>query len=112
MPANNTATAQTTASAILGDLRGFAREGGDELRRALRLIDGHVRVAVLDQLQARVRERFRQPLGVAQLEEAVLRGPGQQHGLVELAEAPRGLLRMARRDPAQDGGDLAPDLPV
>src|SRR2546421_212327 len=64
-------------AALLGGGRrgrpgGLFHEGRDQLGGALGLVEGHERVAVLDQLQARVREGARQPLGVADLEEAVL----------------------------------------
>src|SRR5204862_2779061 len=93
-----------------GCQRRLAREGGDQLGGALRLVDGDERVAVLDQLQARRGESLRQALAVAQLEEAVLGRPRDQHGLVELAEALCSLQRVALVDALEDLRDLVPDL--
>src|SRR5919201_6142675 len=90
----------------------FVRERRDQPGGSLRLVDWNERVAVLDPLEASVRERLRQALGVAELEEAILGCPREQHGLVELAQSLGGLERVPGADAAEDRGELAADAPV
>src|SRR5207248_10322510 len=91
---------------------GLARERGDQLIRARRLVDWHERVAVLDQLQSGIRELPRETLAVAQLEEAIFGRPGDQHRLGELAESLGGLQGVALGDPLEHRGYFAADLTV
>src|SRR5215213_5920750 len=69
----------------------LSREGADQLGEALGLVLGNEGVGVLDPLEPRAGDRLRQALSVGGLEEAILDRPGEQRGLVELAQLVRGL---------------------
>src|SRR4249919_3328012 len=91
-PCRRTASPPPTPGPSSRDLGRPPGESRNQLGGALGLVDRHVGVAVLDELEAGVREGRGQALGVTQLEEAIVGRPRDQDRLVELAEAPRGLL--------------------
>src|SRR3954469_25633775 len=70
-------------------------ELGDELGQPLGLVLGDERPAVGDLLDAGIREQLREPARVLHREEAVLRGPREQHRPVERVEPLGGRERVA-----------------